>query len=481
VSGNLTAYGTTTFAGTLYSNTSALSVVNFGPGAALFVGQSGLGDIASFYDLDQNIEVLHVGGNNGTFPNVGIKTSTPNKTLTVNGEISASGKIWGDGTGLTLPAPTAGTLGGVKAGTNITIAADGTISGSAPYTLPVATASVLGGVKQGTNITISGDGTISGSAPYTLPVATTTVLGGVKQGTNITIDAGGVISSPVAASHTHAWADISSKPNFSTVATSGSYADLSNKPSFSAVATSGSYADLSNRPNFSTVATSGSYTDLTGRPNFSAVATSGSYSDLSSKPTLGTAAAKDIPTTGDATTTQVVMGNDTRLSNGRAPTGNASGDLTGTYPSPTLVTANNNVGVFGSATQVPKITVDGKGRVTAVEHVNITASSSTSVTVSPQAGTSYTISLTDAGRLITFSNSSSITFNVPTDSSVAFPVGTQLMISQIGTGQVTVVAVTPGTTTVNGNNGTKTAGRYAIISLIKIAENAWIIGGDATI
>jgi len=66
------------------------------------------------------------------------------------------------------------------------------------YTLPVATASVLGGVKQGTNTTIAADGTISVATgagySYTLPVATASVLGGVKQGTNITITADGTIS-----------------------------------------------------------------------------------------------------------------------------------------------------------------------------------------------------------------------------------------------------------------------------------------------
>jgi hypothetical protein len=64
----------------------------------LWVGNSGTGDIASFYDIDENIEILHVGGNNGDFPNVGIKTSNPNKTFTVNGEISANNTIY-DSTG----------------------------------------------------------------------------------------------------------------------------------------------------------------------------------------------------------------------------------------------------------------------------------------------------------------------------------------------------------------------------------------------
>lgn len=91
--GNLSATGTQTFANTIFSTTSALSVFHVGSGPAMWVGNYGDGDIASFYDTDANIEVLHVGGNTGTFPNVGIKTSTPNKTLTVAGEISATQDI----------------------------------------------------------------------------------------------------------------------------------------------------------------------------------------------------------------------------------------------------------------------------------------------------------------------------------------------------------------------------------------------------
>lgn len=44
---------------------------------------------------------------------------------------------------------------------------------------------------------------------------------------------------------------------------------------------------------------------------------SGNYSDLSGKPTLGTASAKDVPSSGNASSSQVVMGNDTRLTDSR--------------------------------------------------------------------------------------------------------------------------------------------------------------------
>ena len=95
--GNLSSSGTQTFANTVFSTTSALSVVHVGSGPALYVGNNGNGDIASFYDIDQNVEILHVGGNNGSHPNVGVKTSTPNVTLTVNGEISAASNIYATG------------------------------------------------------------------------------------------------------------------------------------------------------------------------------------------------------------------------------------------------------------------------------------------------------------------------------------------------------------------------------------------------
>ena len=52
---------------------------------------------------------------------------------------------------------------------------------------------------------------------------------------------------------------------------------------------------------------------------------------IKNKPTLGTAAAKNVPSSGNASTTQVVMGNDTRLSDARTPTSHthSTSDITG--------------------------------------------------------------------------------------------------------------------------------------------------------
>ena len=96
IQGNLTALGTSTFQNTIFTTTSALSVVNLGRGPALYVFQaSGPYDVASFYDGD-GVEVLHVGnaqGGGNPLGQVGINTSYPSAELTVNGAISSNGVI----------------------------------------------------------------------------------------------------------------------------------------------------------------------------------------------------------------------------------------------------------------------------------------------------------------------------------------------------------------------------------------------------
>jgi hypothetical protein len=61
---------------------------------------------------------------------------------------------------------------------------------------------------------------------------------------------------------------------------------------------------------------------------------------------------------------------------GGAPTGAAGGDLAGSYPNPTLTTSGVTAGAYGSATQVPVVTVNAKGLVTTMGLATLSAPSS---------------------------------------------------------------------------------------------------------
>jgi hypothetical protein len=105
--GGLSALSGATFTNTIFTTTSALSVVNTGVGPALYVYQAaGPYDVASFYDGD-GVEVLHVGnasGGGNPKGKIGINESNPSAELTVNGAISSNGGITASG-GLYLTSP----------------------------------------------------------------------------------------------------------------------------------------------------------------------------------------------------------------------------------------------------------------------------------------------------------------------------------------------------------------------------------------
>jgi len=103
------------------------------------------------------------------------------------------------------------------------------------------------------------------------------------------------------------------------------------------------------------------------------------------------------------------------------------------------------------------------------------------ITLNPKVA-SYTPVLTDAQKLVTMNAGSAMTFTIPTDASVAFQIGDQINILQLGAGQVTISAVTPGTTSVvSQGSKLKTNGQYAMATAVKVAANSWVVVGNLAV
>ena len=99
------------------------------------------------------------------------------------------------------------------------------------------------------------------------------------------------------------------------------------------------------------------------------------------------------------------------------------------------------------------------------------------IAINSQTGTTYTTVLTDDGKLITADNASSIALTIPPNSSVAYGIGTQINIMQLGAGTVTITAGA-GVTLRSDGNKLKTNAQYAVATCCKIATDTWVVVGN---
>lgn len=148
--------------------------------------------------------------------------------------------------------------------------------------------------------------------------------------------------------------------------------------------------------------------------------------------------------------------------------------------------------LMGNASNVPTatalsgdVTINSSG-VTAIASgviVNADISSSAAIDlgkladVSTSAQTaSYTLVLADKNKIVEMNNASANNLTVPPNSSVAFPVGSQINVLQTGAGQTTIVAGSG--VTVNGTPGLKVRAQWSYVTLIKRATDTWVVVGD---
>ena len=103
-------------------------------------------------------------------------------------------------------------------------------------------------------------------------------------------------------------------------------------------------------------------------------------------------------------------------------------------------------------------------------------------TVDADATADYTAVLDDAYQvLVPMNKATAVAFKIPTNASVAFPVGTAITVLNKGAGACTISAVTPGTTTILSSGATAAAptlAQYRTAVCIKTATDTWYISGS---
>ena len=92
--------------------------------------------------------------------------------------------------------------------------------------------------------------------------------------------------------------------------------------------------------------------------------------------------------------------------------------------------------------------------------------------INAQTGTTYTTVLDDNGKLVTQTNASAIATTIPLNSSVAYPIGAQINIAQMGAGQVTISGAGGVTIASTGAKGPQEMGKVMGVISGKLAGKA---------
>jgi hypothetical protein len=92
---------------------------------------------------------------------------------------------------------------------------------------------------------------------------------------------------------------------------------------------------------------------------------------------------------------------------------------------------------------------------------------------------SYTVTLSDAGKTLTIDSASNLDITVPPNSSTLFPLGSRIDVVRVGSGTVTFVQGS-GVVINSKNSNKKISARYSAATIIKTDTNTWVLIGDLT-
>ena len=191
----------------------------------------------------------------------------------------------------------------------------------------------------------------------------------------------------------------------------------------------------------------------------------------------------NLTTSGAFTTTLTVSANTnvTLPSTGTLVTLTGTETLTGkTLTSPTITTPTITLSTSPSTTDA-RLSWDSTNKKLQVGNGTISLDFASSNVITNAQTASYTLILTDKDDLIEMGVGSANTVTIPTNASVAFPVGTQITVLQTGSGATSIVVsagVTLNATPQGTANRANLRAQWSSVTLIKRAENTWVAIGD---
>lgn len=180
--------------------------------------------------------------------------------------------------------------------------------------------------------------------------------------------------------------------------------------------------------------------------------------------------------------------NKLKIGNGTSTWTSLSYAVTGANGTVTSVVAGTGL-TGGTITSTGTIAIDTTVTVDVSSAQTLTNKTLTTPTITQGTSTpsfstnAYTLVAGDAGKALLASNSSTAgTINVPTNASVAFAIGTQITIINVGSGLITATASNSGTTTILSTGATaaspKCRAQYSAMTLLKTATDTWYAFGD---
>lgn len=150
-----------------------------------------------------------------------------------------------------------------------------------------------------------------------------------------------------------------------------------------------------------------------------------------------------------------------------------SGDASFVYDA-----TNKSVGI-NTNTPTERLDVDGYVKTTGVKFGDGTQLTTANQLLIPsqQSASTYVLAATDCGNVVEMDNVAANTVIVPAQSNVAIPVGSQIIITQVGTGMTTIA---PGNGVVirNAHATGNIAAQWGSVSLRKRSTDEWVIEGN---